>query len=83
MTSTIEPSRKHGPFDPRGGQRRLHVVAAGLATATTSLEDVPARLDWDGFSKRSFPERGRHDLERLSAYDAYTHGRPWRKQPPE
>lgn len=36
----------------------------------TSAASVEA-LDWQGFSARYFPERRRHDLEVLAAYEAY------------
>jgi hypothetical protein len=32
---------------------------------------VTARLDWQAFSSRVFPGRGRHDLQVLKAYEAY------------
>jgi hypothetical protein len=36
---------------------------------------VPDGLDWAAFSSEYFPGRRRHDLEVISAYDAYKHGR--------
>jgi len=76
MTSRIEPSRRHGPFDPRWRKRRLRLVSAQPVAAR--LEDVGDGLDWESFSSHYFPGRGRHDLEAISAYDAYKHGRQWR-----
>jgi hypothetical protein len=39
------------------------------------LEAVPDGLDWVAFSRRYFPGRRRHDLEAISAYREYQHGR--------
>ena len=39
------------------------------------LEAVPDRLDWVAFSRLYFPERRPHDLEAISAYHEYQHGR--------
>lgn len=39
------------------------------------------RADWDAFSALYFPGRRRHDLEVLSSYAAYKHGREWRQSP--
>jgi hypothetical protein len=77
MTSRIEASRRHGPFDPRWSKRRLHLASARLAPAAAGLGGVPDGLDWAAFSTRYFRGRDRHDLEALSAYDAYKHGRRW------
>jgi len=38
------------------------------------FEYVPVRLDWNAFSTRSFPGSRRHDLQTISAYDAYSRG---------
>jgi len=40
--------------------------------------EAPERLDWDGFSKRYFADRKRHDPEARSAYVAYRDGLEWR-----
>jgi hypothetical protein len=32
---------------------------------------MTARLDWQAFSSRFFPGRGRHDLQVLKVYEAY------------
>ena len=75
MSGSVEASRRHGAFDSRW-PKRLRLVAAGrLAPALTGPKDVPAGLDWDAFSTHSFPGRSRHDLEVISAYYAYQHGR--------
>jgi hypothetical protein len=34
------------------------------------------QLDWQAFTARYFPERGRHDFEVLEAYEAYRNGSP-------
>jgi hypothetical protein len=39
-----------------------------------------ARLDWQAFTARYFPERGRHDFEVLKAYEAYRNGLPMRER---
>ncbi len=41
-----------------------------------SRRDVPDGLDWAAFSSRSFPDRGRHDLKALKAYEAYRNRSP-------
>ena len=79
MSGRIEPSRRHGHFDPRWPNRRFPVVAARLTSAAAGLEDAPDGLDWDGFSRNYFPGCRRHDLEVISAYDAYKHGRLGRR----
>ena len=80
MSGRIEPSRTHGHYDPRWPKRRFPVVAARLAAAAAGLEDIsPDGLDWDAFSSNYFPGRRRHDLEAISAYDAYKHGRLGRR----
>ena len=75
MTSRIEASRKHGPFDSRWPKRRLRDTSDWAAAAAVGLEAVPDGLDWVAFSRRYFPERGRHDLEAIGAYHKYQHGR--------
>lgn len=32
---------------------------------------MTTRLDWQAFSSRFFPGRGRHDLQVLKAYESY------------
>ena len=69
----IEPSRRHGPFDPR-----FSIERAGpdrpAATGMTEIEEVPSGLDWAAFSGRFFRDRRRHDFEVLKAYEAYRNG---------
>ena len=62
----IEPSRRHGHFDPRFSIR--------LASATRRLDELPGELDWAAFSGRLFPGRRRHDFEVLKAHEAYKNG---------
>ena len=65
----IEPSRRHGAFDPRftihrsGGNRPA-------ASCTPGSEDGAGALDWDVFSSRLSPGR-RHDFTLLKAYEAH------------
>jgi len=70
----VEASRKHGSFDMRwscaGTNRSRGVREARLLSDAKDAE----ALDWDAFSSRYFPERGRHDLEALTAYTRYTQG---------
>jgi hypothetical protein len=75
MSGRIEGSRRRGPFDSRWPNRRFRVGAALPAGA----ENVPDGLDWAAFSSHYFPGRRRHDLEVISAYDAYKHRRLGRK----
>jgi hypothetical protein len=79
VSGSVEAARRHGAFDSRWPKRPLLVADDLLAPALTSLKDVPDGLDWDAFSTRSFPGRRRHDLVAINAYDAYKHGRPWRR----
>lgn len=79
VSGSVEASRRRGPFDPRWPKRPLHIAADRPTIALSGLEDVPEGLDWAAFSTRYFPGRRRHDLEGISAYDAYQHGRRWRK----
>ena len=71
----MEASRKHGSFDMRwscagtNGSRGVRE-----ARLLNDAKDAEA-LDWDAFSSRYFSERGRHDLEALTAYTTYRQGR--------
>jgi hypothetical protein len=62
----IEPSRRHGHFDPRFSIR--------LASATRRVDEVPGGLDWAAFAGRLFPGPRRHDFQALRAYEAYKDG---------
>jgi hypothetical protein len=70
VSGRIEGSRRHGPFDLRWPKVRAHLAAAPR-TPTRMGEDIPAGLNWDDFSARYYPERGRHDFGVVSAYRAY------------
>jgi hypothetical protein len=83
VSSRIEASRKHGPFDSRWPKRRLRVTSDWGVTAAVGLEAVPDGLDWVAFSRRYFPGRRRHDLEAISAYHEYQDGRPRESRRPE
>ena len=64
----VEPARRHGPFDTR------YPVRPKLAARTWELqpdEDRLERLDWSAFLARFFPNRRRHDLGALAAYESY------------
>ena len=77
----VKASRKHGPFDPRWpGVRKDNSAALSMASLLSAAEAAEA-LDWQAFSARYFPERGRHDSEARSAYAAYRQGREWRTPP--
>jgi hypothetical protein len=41
---------------------------------------MSGQLDWQAFSARFFPGRGRHDLRVLAAYEAYRAGLPAEKR---
>jgi hypothetical protein len=43
---------------------------------------MTARLDWQAFCARYFPDRGRHDFEVLKAYEAYRNGSPMEERFP-
>jgi hypothetical protein len=75
VSGSVEAPRRHGAFDSRWPKRRLLVAADRPAPALTGLEDVPEGLDWDAFYAHSVPGRRRHNLEAISAYYAYKHGR--------
>jgi hypothetical protein len=64
----IESSRKHGQFDGR------YPVVPKLAVQTWAPEpedNNADQLDWSAFLTRLFPNRRRHDLVALAAYQAY------------
>jgi hypothetical protein len=78
VSGSVEASRRHGRFDLRWPTRPFRDAADRPAPVLVDRGDVPDGLDWNAFSTRYFPGRRRHDLEAISAYDAYTHGR-WRR----
>jgi hypothetical protein len=64
----VESSRRHGPFDTRYPLRpRLAAITWELQPGEERLE----RLDWSAFLARFYPNRRRHDLEALAAYQSY------------
>jgi hypothetical protein len=75
MSGSVEASRRHGAFDSRWLKRLRLVAPVRAAPAWAGLEDVPAALDWDAFLSQFYPGSRRHDLEAISAYYAYQHGR--------
>jgi hypothetical protein len=64
----VEPRRKHGPFDTRYPVR---LKRAATRWELQPDEDGFERLDWSAFLARFFPNRRRHDLEALAAYESY------------
>jgi hypothetical protein len=46
-------------------------------------ENVANGLDWQRFSAKHFPGRGRHDFEALTAYGAYKRSRKAGESPAE
>jgi hypothetical protein len=76
----VEASRKHGSFDTRWPSPRKDSAGA-MPTAPLGAADAAEALDWEAFSNRYFRGRRRHDMEALTAYSTYTHGREWRTTP--
>jgi hypothetical protein len=79
---SVEPSRRHGPFDTRWPTRHSTVAAAVRSAPLLRPAEAAARLDWDAFSSRYFPACRRHDLGALSDYAAFKHGREGRQGGP-
>jgi hypothetical protein len=71
----IEPSRRHGHFDPRFSIQRAG-VGRPAANGPAGTDALPVGLDWGAFSGRLFPGRRRHDFEMLKAYEASKSGSP-------
>jgi hypothetical protein len=64
----FESARKHGPFDER------YPVRSKLPAPSRDLRldgEGQERLEWSAFLARFFPNRRRHDLGALAAYEAY------------
>lgn len=80
VSGSVEASRRHGRFDLRWPTRTLGGADDRLAPVPVDLEDVPVGLDWDAFSTRSLRGNRRHDLEAISAYYTYQHGRHARRR---
>ena len=77
----MEASRRHGPFDTRWPSIRKDSSGSAPTAPRLSAKEVAEALDWQSFSARYFPKRGRHDAEARSAYAAYGQGRDWRTTP--
>ena len=77
----IEPSRRHGHFDPRFSTL-LARADRPTANATAGIDELPGELGSAAFSGRLFPDRRRHDFEVLKAYEAYRGGARWRTVEP-
>jgi hypothetical protein len=77
----VEASRKHGPFDTRWLLARKDSAGAVSAVPPVCGEEAAEALDWEAFSRRSFPGRRRHDMEALTAYATCRQGREWRTTP--
>ena len=77
----MEASRKHGRFDTRWPSARNDRAGALSTAPLLRAEEAAEALDWEAFSNRYFPGRGRHNMEALTAYAAYTQGREWRTTP--
>ena len=69
----IEPSRRHGFFDPRFSGKPSHGDRPAPA-GPISPDQLPPRLTWDAFSESLFPQRRRHDFEVQKTYEAYRNG---------
>jgi hypothetical protein len=65
----IEPSRRHGAFDPRFTIQRAGADRPAASRAPADEEGAGA-LDWDVFLRRPSPGR-RHDFTLLKAYEAH------------
>jgi hypothetical protein len=81
MSGGLQPSRKHGSFDPRWPCVREDSSSRETAEALSASESAEA-LGWASFSERHFSGRARHDSEARSAYAAYRDGREWRNSEP-
>jgi hypothetical protein len=64
----VEASRKHGEFD--GRWPGLPKLAPRTWVPDPGDSDAD-ELDWSAFLKRFFPNRRRHDLAALAAYEGY------------
>jgi hypothetical protein len=73
----VESSRKHGEFDRRWPG--LPKLAPRTWVPDRSDNDAD-ELDWSAFLRRSFPNRRRHDLAALAAYEGYKHWLELRKE---
>jgi hypothetical protein len=77
----VEGSRKHGPFDTRWLSASRNLSDGVPTPPYFRAADADEVLDWEGFSKRYFPGRRRHDMEAVTAYAKYKQGRELRTTP--
>jgi hypothetical protein len=66
----VESSRRHGEFD---GRWPVLPKLAERAWMPQGADTDGDQLDWSAFLSRFFPNRRRHDLAALAAYQAYKH----------
>ena len=59
MSTAVETLLEDERWEDEGGR------------VSDEVPDSEPTLDWQGFHKRFFPDRRRHDLEAVLAYDAY------------
>jgi hypothetical protein len=71
MTSRIESSRSHGPFDPRR-------LVTRPAMPRWALHDARAGLDGDSFSSLNFSGTADTTRKAISAYVSYRVPKPSR-----
>jgi hypothetical protein len=71
VKSSVDVSRKHGPFDMRWPSDRMDTTD-GVPLAP--LLGAAGALDWAAFSARYRRGRGRHDIKGVSAYAACKEG---------
>jgi hypothetical protein len=64
------------------GYEHTVVQAPATAVASSAAETPGERLDWQAFTARYFPQRGRHDFEVVKAYEAYRNSPPTEKPGP-
>jgi cold shock CspA family protein len=70
-SGSFEPARRHGAFDPRFPQREPRAAAL---PPRTSVRNGNGGSGWYAFAARCFPDRRRHDLEALKAFESYGDG---------
>ena len=81
-SGSFEPARRRGTLDPRFPRRPDRATAPPVHTA---VQNGSGRLAWSAFLARFFPDRSRHDLEALKAFESYANGSssgPSERNPP-
>jgi len=73
----VESSRKHGHFD---GRWPVLPTSAARTWVPERDGNEADQLDWSAFLRRFFPNRRRHDLSALAAYEGYKHWLGIRKE---